>query len=1423
MEVGAVVGPAPRRSYGGRVVDQDDQYYVGSPYSTGGGGTVLEHRYGAILLGQLLLGDPVPELGDDVVPIEVRFQDAVSSPVDDLIVVGRAPDGTGRWVSIGVRRAPKLTASDVSTADLLKSYLRVVTEHWDEVQVGRWRLALAVASPNPAVQQVGELTVVARSQPDEAAFRHAMARPGRASRAVRGRLDHLDELVGKAATQAKISSPRVGELTWRLLHALWVRELRLEMGDGSDQTAVISRLRTVVPAGDVSGASNLFLALEKLSSDYAPSAARVTEAMVRQRVSGMVIKQERFPRVHRADERNSPLILAEQPSARTPRSEASYRATIREIRSRTGELDGRDAELADIAAFATGAAGYRWLVGDAWAGKTSLLAAATATVLLDGVDVVAYFLSQREADADADRFLAAVVPQLAELLDEDPPAADLHAFRALWERAAATTAAVGRDLLLVVDGLDEDLCPATGPSVACLLPSNVKGRAHVLVSSRPHPELPADVPVGHALVKAKPHFLVPFTGAAELAALARQEIDRLRHRDDLALTVLGLLTAAAGPLSVDDLATLITAAYPPAPIHIDRVRRLVEKDAARSLQRVGPISRGRYGFAHQTLLDQAKADHVLGHQDFRQRIHAWADMWRDAGWPTAGSADASGTPRYLLGDYLTTLIDDPVRRHELAGDVLWSVAAIQAHGVDRVLAALRSVVHPGAAISPARVAYDAIRAQAHHLRDLQAPEAPGLIAGQLRLHALELDEHALAETLRSRRLALPEPSPMPLWTTRRTNTALDLELGRIDGDVKAVAVLPDGRIVTGSGDSVSSRHHGQVLVWDLTQPDAAPVELGRTDRSVNAIAVLPDGRVVTGSAHLLGVSLVQVWNPAQPDAAPVELGRTDRSVNAIAVLPDGRVVTGSGNWGHNYGGGRLLVWDPIERDTSPFQLGSLGDAIVESVDVLPDGRIITRIHYGTSGGEFSKRVLIWDPSQPDSHPLRLDLTSRVDAVAVFPDGRIITCIDSSDNDRRPVLVWDRTRPDTAPVVLGRDGYHTAPAAALPDGRVVTSSSDSVGGCLVLVWDPEQSDIAPQQLGSDDLSVKAVAALPDGRIITGSGASSIRQGGRVLVWDPSRPITTPLQASHDYHSAHAVAVLPDGRIVIGGDDGHDGTVLVHDPAQPETPPLRTPLGSVGKVHAVAVLPDGRIVIGGEPMLVWDPAEPSSTPLQIGPDDHVVFAVAVLPGLRIATEGMDSDTAVGRVFLWDLAEPDPAPLQLGPDCHVNAVAALPSGRVVTCFNRSDQENDWQHDDWDHDGAVLVWDPTHADAIPLELNLAPQVNTVAALPDERIIVITGSRDGGQGRVLVWDPARPEIAPHDLSPEIGEVRMVAVLPDGRVVVHGEDGWIRIWDVQASVVTPTVACVALDLAVGIDNSTGGADLVVLHDYHGALSGWSIP
>jgi hypothetical protein len=252
-----------------------------SPYASGGGGTVLEHLYGAVLLSSLLTGDPVTELGDDAGLVSVLFQGRRVSSVDDLVVSGSARDGQRR-VSIGVRRDPTLTSKNTKTARLLASYVRMVAEHWDEVTAGHWRLCLAVAVSGPAVSQLRELTVIASAAPDEARFRAEVALPGRTDRGERSRLVHVDALMASAAQLA--GSPAgigAGELTWRVLRYLKVRELRLEGGDYTDRAHAVSRLRQLTPDLSAAAAEDLFSRIAGLAGQYASTGADVTVERLR--------------------------------------------------------------------------------------------------------------------------------------------------------------------------------------------------------------------------------------------------------------------------------------------------------------------------------------------------------------------------------------------------------------------------------------------------------------------------------------------------------------------------------------------------------------------------------------------------------------------------------------------------------------------------------------------------------------------------------------------------------------------------------------------------------------------------------------------------------------------------------------------------------------------------------------------------------------------------------------------------------------------------------------------------------------------------------------------------------------------------------------------------------------------------------------
>ena len=514
------------------------------------------------------------------------------------------------------------------------------------------------------------------------------------------------------------------------------------------------------------------------------------------------------------------------------------------------------------------------------------------------VDVISYFLSRREADADSARFLAAVVPQLAYLVEEDPPPAELHAFRALWRRAADRAAAAGRHLLLVVDGLDEDLRPPGSPSVAAVLPAGVGGLVHVLVSSRPYPELPVDLPAGHPLGSAHPVTVEPFAGAEELAALARQEIHDLKRRDEsgLAADVLGLLTAAGGPLAVEDLAALTVVTARSA----TRTRKSGNCSPWRRPVACSRSARrgSRYQFAHDSLLEYARTGKDLTDPEFRRRIHQWAQTWRDA--RLASTADGEkGTPQYL---WTPTQARWPGTR---SGWRLWSVTPdgpmLRSSQWARTVSWPTCAGPPAQAHPAAGAMLATVVGQAHHLRPSPWLGQPGYVARQLCLQAAELGEDRLAGDLRARLRSQPALAWCPCGPRARAVAPYRSS--------SAATAAGWGRwrcCRTGGWSPAAAAVDGQVLVWDPARPGGGPVELGRHDDGVRAVAVLPDGRVVTGGWD----RRVLVWDPARR-ARPGRARPPRWRWRAVAVLPDGRVVTGGtgGCWcGTSPRGPRSLSW-----------------------------------------------------------------------------------------------------------------------------------------------------------------------------------------------------------------------------------------------------------------------------------------------------------------------------------------------------------------------------------------------------------------------------------------------------------------------------------------------------------------------------------
>ncbi|GAA3303561.1 hypothetical protein Dvina_13580 [Dactylosporangium vinaceum] len=321
------------------------------------------------------------------------------------------------------------------------------------------------------------------------------------------------------------------------------------------------------------------------------------------------------------------------------------------------QLEGRDRELAAMAAFGTAedpAPAYQWWRAPAWAGKSAL----AAWFVLNppkGLRIVSFFVTARYADQhDRAAFVDVVLEQLAQLTNQPLPtllsAGTKHAhFLGMLEEAVAHCHRRGERLLLLVDGLDEDRGVTVGPdahSIAAMLPPKPPLGLRVLVLGRPHPPVPDDVPDDHPLRSpANIRQLAIAPAAVVVRQDAERELTRLLAATTAERDLLGLLTVCGGGLTTSDLSELTGRPQR----EISRQLKVVSGRSFRN--RVGRWQPDieLYLLAHEEL--QRRAVEEIGKQrldDYRLRLHAWADGYRDNDWP-------SGTPEYLLSEYFGLL------------------------------------------------------------------------------------------------------------------------------------------------------------------------------------------------------------------------------------------------------------------------------------------------------------------------------------------------------------------------------------------------------------------------------------------------------------------------------------------------------------------------------------------------------------------------------------------------------------------------------------------------------------------------------------------------------------------------------------------------------------------------------------------------
>jgi WD40 repeat protein len=138
--------------------------------------------------------------------------------------------------------------------------------------------------------------------------------------------------------------------------------------------------------------------------------------------------------------------------------------------------------------------------------------------------------------------------------------------------------------------------------------------------------------------------------------------------------------------------------------------------------------------------------------------------------------------------------------------------------------------------------------------------------------------------------------------------------------VSALAVLPDGRLASGSWDHT-------IKLWDPAIGSCAATLEGHSD-FVNALAVPPDGCLASGSTDWT----IKLWDLASGSCAATLEGHSSY-MNALAVLPDGQLASGSGD--HT-----IKLWDPAIVGRGGGQLIFVADAAITALAFLSGASIL---------------------------------------------------------------------------------------------------------------------------------------------------------------------------------------------------------------------------------------------------------------------------------------------------------------------------------------------------------------------------------------------------------------------------------------------------------------------------------------------------
>ncbi len=225
--------------------------------------------------------------------------------------------------------------------------------------------------------------------------------------------------------------------------------------------------------------------------------------------------------------------------------------------------------------------------------------------------------------------------------------------------------------------------------------------------------------------------------------------------------------------------------------------------------------------------------------------------------------------------------------------------------------------------------------------------------------------------------------------------------------VTCVAVLPNGNIISGSGDNTLKE-------WDKTTGLCLKTTLTGHSRCV---AVLPNGNIISVSGGTL-----KEWDKTTGQCRKILTGSSS-CVSCVAVLRNGNIISGSHDtW-------VLEEWDMTTGQCEcQFVIRMRHRRQVTCVAVLPNGNILS--------GSKDQTLKEWDMTTGQCLKTLTGHSSSVTCVAVLPNGNII-----SGSEDATLKEWDMTTGLCLKTLTGHSSYINC-VAVLPNGNIISGSNDA---------------------------------------------------------------------------------------------------------------------------------------------------------------------------------------------------------------------------------------------------------------------------------------------------------------------------------------------------------------------------------------------